>query len=51
MVSLIKRVSEGESPGDIPDRPGISTPLAPRIMVTTPWAEVGVARRERRMTS
>ena len=31
--------------GDVPDRPGISTPLAPRIMVTTPWAEAWWAAR------
>ena len=30
---------------DLPVRPGISTPLAPVTLVTTPWAETEAARQ------
>jgi len=36
---------------DIPVRPGMSTPFAPLISVTTPWAEEPVVRRETRRRS
>jgi hypothetical protein len=37
--------SVGQSCIDLPVRPGISTPLAPVILVTTPWAETEAAKQ------
>lgn len=40
-------INESKEQGeyDLPVRPGISTPLAPVTLVTTPWAETEAARQ------